>query len=359
MLDFLFEDGEPMIKIENLSKDWKDFKLKNINLEINENEYFIFLGPSGSGKTMLLELIAGMWSSDSGKIFINNKDVTMLPPEKRGVGFVYQNYMLFPHKTVFDNISFGLKIRKIDKEEIKNKVNDLMQLFGITHLADRLPRTLSGGEQQRTALARALIIRPKVLLMDEPLSALDRLTREELTNEFKKIHEEFNITIIHVTHNFDEALQLADRVAIIKNGTVSQIGSTDDVFRHPKDEFVADFVGSENILKGVVTDGNENLTMVDTGKILLESTDIKSGNVHATIRPEDITVSTKMITTSARNEFKGNITKIQDQGTIIKLTVDVGEPLVLVLTRQSFLDLNLNIGKSVFVSFKATAVSLF
>ena len=348
-----------MIKIENLSKDWKEFKLNDINLDIYKNEYFIFLGPSGSGKTMLLELIAGMWSSDSGKIFINNQNVTRLPPEKRGVGFVYQNYMLFPHKTVFENIAFGLNIRKVEKSEIKNKVEDMMQLFGIAHLADRLPRTLSGGEQQRVALARALIIRPQVLLMDEPLSALDRNTREELIKEFKKIHDEFNITIIHVTHNFDEALQLADRVAIIKNGTISQIGTTDDVFRHPKDEFVADFVGSENILKGVASDGNDSLTVVDTGKILIESTDTKNGNVHATIRPEDITLSTKMITTSARNEFKGNITEIYDQGTIIKLTVDVGESLVLVLTRQSFLDLDLNIGKNVFVSFKATAVSLF
>ncbi len=137
-----------------------------------DGEYFIFLGPSGSGKTMLLELIAGMWSPDSGKIIMNNKDVTMFPPENRGVGFVYQNYMLFPHKTVFDNIAFGLNLRKVEKNEIKSQVEEMMNLFGISTLSNRLPRTLSGGEQQRTALARALIIHPKVLLMDEPLSAL-------------------------------------------------------------------------------------------------------------------------------------------------------------------------------------------
>jgi len=348
-----------MIKIENLSKDWKEFKIKDISLEINDAEYFIFLGPSGSGKTMLLELIAGMWYPDSGKIFMNDKEVTQLPPEKRGVGFVYQNYMLFPHKTVFENIAFGLNIRKVDKEEIQTKVDEMMKLFGISHLANRLPRTLSGGEQQRTALARALIIHPQVLLMDEPLSALDRITREELIQEFKKIHKEFNITIIHVTHNFDEALQLADRIAIIKKGTVSQVGSTDEVFRHPKDEFVADFVGTENIIKGVATDGKDKLTIVDTGSIIIESTDSKDGNVHATIRPEDITVSTHKITTSARNEFKGNVTEIYDLGTIIKLTVDVGEIFVLVLTRQSFMDLDLNIGREVYITFKATAVSLF
>ncbi len=147
----------------------------------------------------------------------------------------------------------------------------MMNLFGISTLSNRLPRTLSGGEQQRTALARALIIHPKVLLMDEPLSAIDRITREELIQEFKRIHKKFNITIIHVTHNFDEALQLADRVAIIKEGTVSQVGDTDEVFRHPKDEFVADFVGTENIIKGIASDGEDSLTFVDTGNIVIKS----------------------------------------------------------------------------------------
>jgi molybdate/tungstate transport system ATP-binding protein len=348
-----------MIKIENLSKDWKEFKINNISLEINDRDYFIFLGPSGSGKTMLLELIAGMWSPDSGKIFMDDTDVTMLPPEKRGVGFVYQNYMLFPHKTVFENIAFGLNIRRVDKKEIQVQVEEMMDLFGITKLSNRLPRTLSGGEQQRTALARALIIRPKVLLMDEPLSSLDRITREELIQEFKRIHKTFDVTIIHVTHNFDEALQLADRIAIIKEGTVSQVGDTDDVFRHPKDEFVADFVGTENIIKGVAREGEDNLTIVDTGNIEIKSSEKKIGVVHATIRPEDITLSTVKAPTSARNVFKGSIKEIYDLGTIIKLTIDIGESLVLVLTRQSFLDLELNVGKQIFIYFKATAVNLF
>jgi molybdate/tungstate transport system ATP-binding protein len=347
-----------MIKIENLSKDWKEFKINNVSLEINEDEYFVFLGPSGSGKTMLLELIAGMWSPDSGKIFMDGNDITMLSPEKRGVGFVYQNYMLFPHKTVFENIAFGLNIRKVGKKEIQVQVEEMMNLFGISKLSNRLPRTLSGGEQQRTALARALIIHPKVLLMDEPLSALDRITREELIQEFKRIHKKFEVTIIHVTHNFDEALQLADRIAIIKEGRVSQVGNTDEVFRHPKDEFVADFVGTENIFKGIARDGDD-LTIVATGNIEIKSSEKKAGSVHATIRPEDITLSNENVPTSARNVFKGFIREIYDLGTIIKLTIDIGEPLVLVLTRQSFLDLELNVGKQIFVYFKATAVNLF
>lgn len=348
-----------MIKIENLSKDWKEFKIDNINLEVNENEYFVFLGPSGSGKTMLLELIAGMWSSDSGKVYMNNIDVTNFPPEKRGVGFVYQNYMLFPHKTVFENIAFGLTLRKVEKQQIKIEVEELMNLFGISNLSNRLPRTLSGGEQQKTALARALIIHPKVLLMDEPLSALDRKTREELIQEFRRIHKKFNITIIQVTHNFDEALQLADRIAIMKKGKISQVGTTDEIFRRPKDEFVADFVGTENIIKGVAEEGIDGLTIVDTGNIMIESSQKKTEEVHLTIRPEDITLSNENIATSARNVFKGHIKEVYDLGTIIKLTVDVGEQLVLVLTRKSFSDLELNIGKQIYIYFKATAVNLF
>jgi len=348
-----------MIKIENLSKDWKKFKIDNISLEINDNEYFVFLGPSGSGKAMLLELIAGMWSPDSGKVYMNNTNVTYLPPEKRGVGFVFQNYMLFPHKTVFENIAFGLTLRKKEKQQIKIEVEELMNLFGISELSDRLPRTLSGGEQQRTALARALIIHPKVLLMDEPLSALDRKTREELIQEFRRIHKKFDITIIQVTHNFDEALQLADRIAILKKGKISQVGTTDEIFRHPKDKFVADFVGSENIINGIAKEGIDGLTIVDTGNIKIESSQKKIGDVHLTIRPEDITLSNENIVTSARNVFKGYIKEIYDLGTIIKLTVDVGEQLILVLTRKSFSDLELNIGKEIYIYFKATAVNLF
>jgi molybdate/tungstate transport system ATP-binding protein len=348
-----------MIRIENLSNDWKEFKINNINLQVEDSEYFVILGPSGSGKTMLLELIAGMWPLDSGKIYMDNKDITTLPPEKRGIGFVYQNYMLFPHKTVFENIAFGLKVRKVQDEEIKTRVEEMMDLLKISHLADRLPRTLSGGEQQRTALARALIIYPKILLMDEPLSALDRKTRDELMQELKEIHRKFDVTLVHVTHNFDEALMLADRIAIMRNGEISQVGTSTEIFRHPADKFVADFVGAENIIEGTAKKDGERLTIIDTGNISIYSTEQKQGHVHITVRPEDIILSTQKVETSARNVFKGPIRGIIDTGALIKLTIDVGEPLVVFLTRQSFLDMELNIGKSVWTYFKATAVHVF
>ena len=348
-----------MIRIENLSNDWKEFKINNINLQVKDSEYFVILGPSGSGKTMLLELIAGMWPLDSGKIYIDNQDITRFPPEKRGIGFVYQNYMLFPHKTVFENIAFGLKVKKVAKEEIKVQVNEMMDLLKISHLADRLPRTLSGGEQQRTALARALIIYPKILLMDEPLSALDRKTRDELMQELKEIHRKFDVTLIHVTHNFDEALMLADRIAIMRNGEISQVGTSTEIFRHPADKFVADFVGAENIIEGTAKKDGAKITIVNTGNISIYSTEQKEGHVHITVRPEDIILSTQKVETSARNVFKGQIKEIVDTGALIKLTIDVGDPLVVFLTRQSFLDMELNIGKSVWTYFKATAVHIF
>ena len=348
-----------MIRIEDLSKDWKEFKISHVDLQIKNNEYFVILGPSGSGKTMLLELIAGMWPPDSGRVYMDNQDITWSPLEKRGVGFVYQNYMLFPHKTVFENIAFGLKVRKIAKDEIKVRVKEIMELLDISNLTDRLPRTLSGGEQQRTALARALIIYPKVLLMDEPLSALDRKTRDELIQKLKEIHQRFDITIIHVTHNFDEALMLADRIAIMRNGEISQVGTSTEIFRHPADKFVADFVGAENIIEGIAKKDGKKLTLIDTGNISIYSTEQKKGHVHITVRPEDIILSIKKVETSARNVFEGQIKEIVDTGALIKLTIDVGDPLVVFLTRQSFLDMELNIGKTVWTYFKATAVHVF
>jgi len=349
-----------MIKIENLTKDWKEFKINQVNLQVEKNEYFVILGPSGSGKTMLLELIAGIWPPDSGKIYLENKDITYAPLEKRGVGFVYQNYMLFPHKTVFENIAFGLNLRKIPKKEIETKVTEMMGLLKISHLKDRLPRTLSGGEQQRTALARALIIHPEVLLMDEPLSALDKKTRDDLIHQLKEIHEKFDITLIHVTHNFDEALQLADRVAIMKHGTISQVGNVEEVFRHPANGFVADFVGVKNVIKGWATHQNEGLTTIKSKNISIYSSKPADGEVFISIRPEDITLSLKKVNTSALNKLEGIVQNIISKGPLIHLNIKVGQEIFIVyMTRKSFLDMNINIGKKLWLEFKASAVHIF
>lgn len=347
-----------MIKLENVSKSLGEFNIKNVSLEIKEGEYFVILGPSGAGKTIILELIAGILDLDSGKIFFDDVDVSNILVENRSVGFVYQDYMLFPHKTVFENIAFGLEMLKKSKNEIKRQVNDMAELLSITHLLKRYPKKLSGGEQQRVALARALIIYPKVLIMDEPLSALDKKTREELMVELKKIHKKFDITIIHVTHNFDEALMLSERIAVMKKGEVSQIGTSTEVFRQPKDKFVADFVGVENIIFGI-SECTDVGSSIDTGNIKVFSTQSKKGNVHFTIRPEDIIVTRESITSSARNAFEGKVTEIIESGALIKLIIDIGENFSVFITRQSFFDLEINIGCSVWIYFKASAVHLF
>lgn len=347
-----------MIKLENVSISLGDFHLKNISLEINSGEYFVILGPSGAGKTILLEAIAGIHNLDEGKIYFDDIDVSNILVEDRGVGFVYQDYMLFPHKTVFQNISFGLEMAHKPKDEIESSVDEMAELLSIGHLLERYPKTLSGGEKQRVALARALIIYPKVLILDEPLSALDKKTREDLMIELKKIHNEFDITILHVTHNFDEALTLAERVTIMSKGEISQVGTSSEVFRKPRDKFVADFVGVENIISGS-SRLNEDVAIVDTGNIEVVSSENKEGDVHFTVRPEDIIIANEEISSSARNKFEGKIVEIIEQGALIKLNVDIGEIIAVYVTRQSFFDLELNIGSNIWVFFKASAVHLF
>ncbi len=347
-----------MLKINNVSCDWGEFKIKNIDLEIENGEYFVILGPSGAGKTMILELLAGLWHPDEGKIFMDDVDITNVSPEHRGVGFVYQDYMLFPHKSVFKNISFGLEMRKMDKKEIKVKVEEIMDKFNISHLSDRFPYNLSGGEQQRVAIARALIINPNILLMDEPLSALDQSTREDFIRELKQIHRSTDITIIQVTHNLDEALMLADRVAVIHDGQVEQVGNASEIFRCPANKFVADFVGIENVLYGN-SEVINGISHVNTGKITIISSYNIEGKVNIAIRPEDILISNEKVNTSARNVFNGRIDEVIEKGSILKLSIDIGEKIMVLITHQAFSELELKLGNNVWVYFKASAVHLF
>ncbi|CAK7028771.1 molybdenum ABC transporter ATP-binding protein [Tissierella sp. P1] len=218
-----------MLEIKNIQLRLGRFALNNIDLKINLGEYFVILGPSGSGKTVLLETIAGLYRPDSGNILYNKNDITLLPPEKRDIGFVYQDYELFPHMTVEDNIIFGLKIRGMNKKIILEKLYKLVSMLKIEHLLKRYPNKLSGGEKQRVALARAIIISPKILLLDEPLSALDIMIKPTLQQEIKNIHKEFKSTIIHVTHDIEEAIFLADRIGIMSDGNLLKVLESDEI----------------------------------------------------------------------------------------------------------------------------------
>lgn len=235
-----------MLVIQNLSVQLGRFSLKDINLKLDEGEYFVLLGPSGAGKTALLETLAGRYKPSCGDICFNGKSLLPLLPEERKIGFVYQNYELFPHMTVEENIIFGLKIRNHRKEEIKQKLENLAELLKIDHLLKRYPQNLSGGEQQRVALARAFIISPDILLLDEPMSALDPITKNDLLNELKRIRNMFKLTVIHVTHDLSEAMYLKDqKIGIMYNGRLVQTGDPQEILKNPKTSFVSSFFETE------------------------------------------------------------------------------------------------------------------
>lgn len=345
-----------MIKLNNLSKNWGEFSLKNIDLEINKGEYFIVLGPTGAGKTLLLECIAGLHIPGGGRVLINGRDVTDLPPEKRDIGFVYQDYMLFPHMNVRENIGFGLRLRKYYRNEINEKIRGISDLLGITSLLDRDPSTLSGGEKQRVALARALVIDPKVLLLDEPLCALDVRTREVLEGELLRLHRELGTTTIHVTHDFKEAF-VGDRVAVMNNGVVAQVGVPDDVFRKPNSEFVAGFVGDGNLFRGF-SSVDADISEIDVEGVIIQAATRKGGNVHVFIHPEDIILSKKPLNSSVRNTFRGEITGVSARGVLNYVTVDAGIQFKTMITRRSYEEMKLNVGSRIYLSFKASGVHI-
>ncbi len=345
-----------MIAIKDLHKDWREFSLKDINLEVEKGEYFVVLGPTGAGKTLLLELIAGFYPPDKGEIWIDGNEITRLPPEKRKIGFVYQDYWLFPHMTVEENVSFGLRLKNLSRKDIKERTEEIMDLLGILHLSRRYPDTLSGGEQQRVAIARAIVIEPEILLLDEPLSALDARMRDRLRDELKQISRKLGMTVIHVTHDQTEAMVLGDRVGVMMRGEIVQVGKVREVFTKPRDEEVAAFLGVENVLEGVIKEKVGELSIIDLGDINISAVSgIRAGErVNAFIRPEEITLSKVPLETSARNNIKATIRRVMNLGPVVRIELDVG--LVAVTTRQSAEELGLDLDEKVYASFKATAV---
>ncbi|MFA5367346.1 MAG: ABC transporter ATP-binding protein [Dehalococcoidia bacterium] len=348
-----------MIRLEDLTVRLKQFALSEINMEVRKGEYFIILGPTGAGKTLLLETVAGLRRNDAGSIFINNIDVTRLEPERRKTGFVYQDYTLFPHLSVRDNIIFGLKCRRAHKSAINDKLAHLAELLNIGQLLERRPETLSGGEKQKVSLARALSTDPDVVLLDEPISALDPQQRESVQNDLKDISKKLNRTFIHVTHNFEEAVALGDRIAVLSEGRLLQTGSAEDIFRHPNSEFVARFAMTRNIFSGPVADDGcgGSVLIIDNNK--LEVVTELRGRLHASIRPEDILISRDMLISSARNSIKGKITRIDDRGATLYVTVAAPMEFVCLVTRRSYEELKLAEGGEAYLTFKASAVHVF
>jgi molybdopterin-binding protein len=360
--------GYGAVRLQDLGVDLEEFRLWNINLDIAAGEYFVILGPTGAGKTVLLETIAGLHRPHKGRIILDGEDITYAPPERRGIGFVYQDYALFPHLSVAGNIAFGLKLGKISRSSIEARVADISRLLGIEHLLQRRPETLSGGEAQRVALARALIVKPRLLLLDEPLSALDPETREGLQRELGRIHRELGTTTIHVTHDFEEAVALGDRVAVLREdrasdskreGQIVQVGTPEDIFRRPANEFVARFVGVRNIFRGQAYPAGDGYRLVVINGLEIAAVTELEGSVHASVRPEDIVLSREPLLSSARNTFRGQIVDISDRGTIVYITVRIPPDFICMITRRSLEEMELREGMRVHIAFKASAVHVF
>ncbi len=287
------------LAVANATKYYKKFKaVDNISLTVNKGEFLTILGPSGSGKTSLLKLIAGFEELSDGSILLNNLDITKKKPFEREIGMLFQNYALFPHMTVSDNVAYPLRLRKLSKEDIKQKVRDILKLVHLEDYADRFPEQLSGGQQQRVALARAIVFNPPLLLLDEPLGALDKNLRKQMQLEIMKIQEKVGITTISVTHDQEEALSMSDRICVMNNGKIEQVDSPENLYKHPKNRFVAEFIGEINLIQGDVVDVVDQSAKVKVKDDLI--IEVETEKSHSTmknrpmliaIRPENIQIA--------------------------------------------------------------------
>ena len=307
-----------LIKLSGISKAFDgETVLDNMNLEIHDKEFVTLLGPSGCGKTTTLRIIGGFETPDTGDVFFEGKRINDVPAHKRQVNTVFQRYALFPHLNVFDNVAFGLKLSRVPKEEIRKRVEEMLEMTGLRGFETRKPSTLSGGQQQRVAIARALVNQPRVLLLDEPLGALDLKLRKDMQNELKRIQHATGITFIYVTHDQEEALSMSDTVVVMSRGKIQQIGTPTDIYNEPVNAFVADFIGESNILDGVMLAdqqakfAGQTFVCVDGGFAPNEAVDI-------VIRPEDVDV-----VPLEKGMLSGKVSSVTFKGDYYEIIVDV------------------------------------
>lgn len=335
------------ITIQNVTKAFGDVVvLKEFNQVFGDKEFVTLLGPSGCGKTTMLRMIAGFEKPTTGSISIGDQVVSsekeFVPPERRNIGMVFQSYAVWPHMTVFENVAYPLKIKKVAKAEIKKKVDNILKIVHLSQYADRIPSQLSGGQQQRVALGRALVAEPKLLLLDEPLSNLDAKLRESMRFEIKEIQKNFGITVVYVTHDQTEAMAMSDRVIVINRGVIQQVGTPTDIYRHPSNQFVADFVGKVNFLRGEVKGGRIELTGLGQS---IAYDGVYTGKVIVAIRPENITIC------PTEGALEGKIASMFYLGDVNDCRVDINGEMIRIITESHSFD-QLSENQTVFLDLK-------
>ncbi len=307
-----------LIELKGISKSYDGEKvIENMNLYIRDGEFITFLGPSGCGKTTMLRIIGGFETADEGNLYFDGTEISELPAYKRNINTVFQKYALFPHLNVYENIAFPLRLKKVTENEIKTRVTDMLKMVALSGFENKSVSTLSGGQQQRVAIARALISHPKVLLLDEPLGALDLKLRKDMQNELKTIQQAIGITFIYVTHDQEEALSMSDTVVVMADGEIQQIGTPTDIYNEPKNAFVADFIGESNIIDGIMLEDNK----VKFSSHIFDCVDggfEKNEAVDVVVRPEDVDV-----VTPENGMLTGKVTSVTFKGVHYEIIVDI------------------------------------
>lgn len=349
------------IEVKNVSKTFQTFKaLDNIHLKIETGELIALLGPSGSGKTTLLRIIAGLENADQGQVFFHGEDTREQKTKDRNVGFVFQHYALFRHMTVFENIAFGLRVKpkaqRPSEEKIKERVHELLKLIQLDWVANRFPAQLSGGQRQRIALARALAIEPRVLLLDEPFGSLDAKVRKELRQWLRRFHDDLHITTLFVTHDQEEALEVADKIVVMNQGKIEQFGTPEEVYHNPASVFVLNFLGNVNLFHGRVEDGKLYMGNTSIALPKAQKEGAKSANLY--VRPHQFEISHEPKTNAS---FKAVIKYLNPAGSVVKidLLTEAGQPVQAEISQEEFGSLKLLKGEAVFVTLKDIVFSEF
>jgi putative spermidine/putrescine transport system ATP-binding protein len=358
----MFESSSAILRFENVTKTFQgQVVLNNLSLEMKKGEFLTLLGPSGCGKTTSLNLVAGLLQPDQGVVFLRGKNANEIPPRKRDLGLVFQSWALFPHLNVFENVSYGLKIRSIKEKEINKRVSDILDLVKMSGTENKYPSQLSGGMQQRVALARALVTRPDLLLLDEPLSNLDAALRKEMQVEIRRIHYELNVSTLLVTHSQEEALVMSDRIAVMRRGIIESIDTPNQIYNSPPNEFVCTFIGDANVFNAVVTRVLDDEAAIECGglEILINRpSNVSTGdNVKVAVRPENITLQRSPASGEMAN--RAIVRDVIFKGSQILYIINTASIELQVLTLPPVIEAPFEIGENVYILVPKKRIIIF